>query len=132
MMLRRLRLFLLYFEGVTTVISGLVAFSSPVMMMSVLTAQEAGPAAEDVARMLGVGWVVIGLVVCMLPKLRDPRHLRLMILPVLVGDLLHMAATWPWDSVAALMHVVPTVIYTLNRGSIALRPEGFLSPGKVL
>ena len=127
-MARLIRLLLLYFEGVTTIIAGLVAATAPAAMMSTLTPLEAGPAAADVAQMLGAGWIVIGLVVCLLPQLREPRHLRLMILPVLVGDLLHLGAVWPWTSEAALTHVVPSVVYFLNRGSIALWPGGFLKP----
>ena len=124
-MLRLIRVSILYLEGVTTMVAGLLTLLAPERMMSVLTTLEANAAAEDVARMLGVAWIVIGLVVCLLPRVRAAETLRVLLLPLLIGDVLHLAALWPWSPGSAT-HVIPSLIYLLNRGSIALRPEAFL------
>lgn len=126
-MSRSLRVLLLYIEGLTTLLVGAVAVFAPDLVLDKITELPADPAGLAVTRQLGTAWVVAGLLACMLTQLRDARSLRLVVLPLLVGDIFHLIAVWPWDAFA-MTHVIPTVIYSLNRSSIALWPESFIAP----
>jgi hypothetical protein len=114
-MSRWLRRVILYVEALSTGALGLVAVFAPASVIANVTNVGADPSALAVA----------GLVECTLPFVRDARTLRMLVLPIFVGDVLHGIAVWPWDAFA-LTHVVPTAIYALNRASIVAWPDGFL------
>lgn len=124
-MSRWLRVLLLYIEGLSTIIVGLVAVFAPELVFDKITNVPPDDAGLAVARQLGTAWIVAGSVACLMASIRDPRSLRMIAVPLLVGDIFHVIAVWPWDAFA-LTHIIPTTIYFLNRGSIALWPESFI------
>lgn len=124
-MSRWLRRAVLYVEALSTGGLGLVAVLAPALVLSKITDLPADPSALAVARQLGAAWVVIGVVECLLPYVDNPRTLRMIVMPIFIGDILHGIAVWPWGAFA-LTHVIPTAVYAVNRASIVVWPESFL------
>jgi len=116
---------LLYFEGITTVFSGIGAMLYTEKFIPIVSAQTAAPSAADAVRQLGATWVVCGLLVLLATQVKDARSLRLMLIPLLVGDVLHALALWPWTT-HALPHLIPTVLYFFSRGTIVWRTDWFV------
>jgi hypothetical protein len=125
-MSRWVRRVVLYVEALSTGGLGLVAVLAPALVLSKITDLPADPSALAVARQLGAAWVVIGVVECLLPFVRDARTLRMIVMPIFLGDILHAIAVWPWGAFA-LTHVIPTAIYAVNRASIVAWPESFIA-----
>ena len=59
----RLPVFVLYFEGITTVVAGLIALFAAGTVLPTITPLAPGPAAFATAKQLGAAWIVIGSVV---------------------------------------------------------------------
>lgn len=124
-MSRRIRVALLFLEGISSAAIGAVAVFAPELVFDKITDVAADAGGLTVARQLGSVWVVAGLLACLLTRVDAPKTLRMLLVPLLIGDLLHAAAMWPWNAFS-LTHLIPTGIYFLNRGSIALWPDSFV------
>lgn len=122
---RWLRVALLFIEGVSTAALGALAVFAPELVFAKITDAPLDAGGLAVARQLGAVWLTVGVVVCTLPYVQDRRALRLLLVPIIIGDVLHALALWPWNAFA-LTHVVPTAIYSLNRTSILLWPDSFM------
>jgi hypothetical protein len=113
---------LLALEVTSTVIAGTLAMIRPIDFLPTITSAAAGAAAPDLARMLGAAWIVVGLILAGVPFLEDVRTMRSVLIAIMIGDVLHIAALIPSGGVDAT-HIVPSVLFFSYRGAAVWRPQ---------
>ncbi len=122
---RRIACGFLYFEGITTAASGIVAFVMPGQLIGSLTSKAPGQGAMELLPQLGTAWIVIGCLVCLLPDVREKTLLRWMLLPLLIGDIGHAAAIHPWEAHDAAPLAL-SILYFINRSLIVWHAAAFV------
>lgn len=104
---------LLSIEVLATLGGGLAAMAAPVEFLPNITSALPGAAAPELTRLLGGMWIVIALVLAGVPFIREVRTMRAILIAILVGDLLHVAALLP----RALLAGAKTEGVTPNNGT---------------
>jgi hypothetical protein len=136
--MRRLFQLLLLCEALSTLLSAVACFVAPEAMMGSLLG---GPGSADALALLphtGASWVLPALLLLLCLRLGpgEEASLRRMLLPVLVGDLVHTIAVFKlvqhtgiW-SPGALGGVGLTALYFVYRGALCWRPALLLGPAE--
>jgi hypothetical protein len=85
---------LVVFELISTVAGAVLAFVAPEFVIGPLIAGDISPQARAVTAQAGASWFALGLLLLATLRLRpgDARVLRLILVPVLAGDVVHAAA----------------------------------------
>jgi len=112
---------LLAAEVLATLFGGVSAMAMPLEFLPNLTSAAPGAAAPELARLLGGAWIVIALILASVPFLRDVRAMRSILIAIMVGDLLHVAALMPSEDVHP-GHFVLSSVFFAYRGAAVWRP----------
>jgi len=119
---------LLALEVSSTMIAGALAMITPINFLPTITSSVPGDAAPELTRLLGAVWVVVALILASVPFLRDVRAMRSILIPIMIGDVLHMAALIP-SGAADATHIVPSVVFFTYRGAAVWRPSWLIKDG---
>jgi len=113
---------LLAVEVSATMIGGALAMITPIAFLPNMTSAALGAAAPELSRLLGAAWIVIGLILASVPFLRDVRAMRSILVAIMVGDVLHLAALIASDAVTPAHLALPVVFFTY-RAAAVWRPQ---------
>lgn len=118
-------------EALSTIIGAVSAFLAPELAIGSLISGQIVPQARAVMPQAGAAWLVLALMMLGTLRLRpgDERALRIILLPLLIGDVVHLAAAallireyGSWTGGAIGLAVFTLVLFTY-RTLAALRPE---------
>lgn len=118
-------------EALSTIIGAVSAFVAPEVPIASLISGPIAPQALAVMPQAGAAWLVLALLMLGVLRLRpgDERALRMIFIPLLVGDLAHLGAVallirahGSWTG-GAIGLVIFTLILFSYRTLAALRPE---------
>ena len=115
-------LVLLVVEVSTTMMGGVWAMVAPMDFVPNMTGLVAGAAAPELSRLLGAMWIVVALILACVPFLRDARAMRCVLVPLLAGDVLHIAALIASGALSPSQVVLPVVFFAY-RGAAVWRPR---------
>ena len=113
---------LLALEVAATLIGGAFAMATPIEFLPNISSATPGAAAPELTRLLGVAWIVVGLILASVPFLRNVRAMRSILIAIMVGDVLHVAALMASDDVNP-GHFVLSAVFFAYRGTAVWRPE---------
>jgi hypothetical protein len=113
---------LLVLEVSATMIGGVLAMVTPTEFLPNITSAAPGAAAPELSRLLGVAWIVIALILASVPFLRNVRAMRSILIAIMAGDVLHVAALMASDDDNP-GHFVLSAVFFAYRGAAVWRPE---------
>jgi hypothetical protein len=112
---------LLALEVLATMIGGVLAMLTPTEFLPNITSAVPGAAAPELARLLGVVWIVVALILASVPFLRDVRAMRGILIAIMIGDVLHVAVLMASADVNP-GHFVLSGVFFAYRGVAVWRP----------
>ena len=115
-------LVLLVVEVSTTMMGGVWAMVAPMDFVPNMTGLVPGAAAPELSRLLGAMWIVVALILACVPFLRDVRAMRCVLVPLLAGDVLHVAALIASDALSPSQVILPVVFFAY-RGAAVWQPR---------
>ena len=109
-------------EVSATLVGGVLAMATPTEFVSNISSAALGAAAPELTRLIGVAWIVIALILASVPFLREVRAMRSILVAIMVGDALHVAALMASNDVHP-GHFVLSAVFFAYRGAAVWRPR---------